>query len=149
MPPGRPKRFDPRRQRDQLRDATKMNEELELERVEPAPTVSTLDKARAGIAAYRAYKKGTKMGEQIATSQWDAGKSTAKANTAATTAATGTAAGAGGTAAALAFVRTLWPTALPWDASMDTTIVATAGVLIGPLWTWIRTYIKDKVKHGG
>ncbi len=142
--PGRPKKFDPAKaQRDRL------NEELELERVDPPPKMSTTQKVVAVWKTYSAYKKGKVMGEQIVTKQWDASKSVGKANQAAVGTAQGTVAGAGGVAAILAMTRAMKPDMLPWDVESDKLLVAAAAVLIGPLWAWIKTFGRDKLKHGG
>lgn len=141
--PGRPKRFDPAAAQRQ-----RLDEELELERVDPPARMSTMKKVAAVWSTYTAYKRGKVMAEQV-TKQWDASKSVGKANQAAVGTAQGTMAGAGGVAAVLAMVRAMKPEMLPWDVESDKLLVAAAAVLIGPLWAWVKTFGKDKAKHGG
>lgn len=146
MPPGRPKRFDPAAaQREKLR----LDEELELERVDPPQRMSIATKAKAVFSTYTAYRRGCAVGEQVVTKQWDAAKSVGKANQAAVGTAQGTMAGAGGVAAALAMIRAMKPDMLPWDVESDKLLVAASAVLIGPLWAWLKTFTRDKLKHGG
>lgn len=141
--PGRPKRYDPAAKQRQ-----RLDEELELERVDPPQRMTTMKKVAAVWSTYTAYKRGKIMGEQI-TKQWDASKSVGKANQAAVGTAQGTMAGAGGVAATLAMIRAMKPEMLPWDVESDKLLVAAAAVLIGPLWAWVKTFGKDKAKHGG
>lgn len=141
----RPKRFDPAAAQ---REKQRLDEELELERVDHPARMSTMKKVAAVWSTYTAYKRGKVMAEQV-TKQWDAAKSVGKANQAAVGTAQGTMAGAGGVAAVLAMIRAMKPEMLPWDVESDKLLVAAAAVLIGPLWAWVKTFGKDKAKHGG
>jgi len=79
--------------------------------------------------------------------EWNAARSRGKAASAAVPAAQGAVVGGGGMAGILAFVRATWPQALPWGAEWDTTLVSFAAFVIGPIWTAVRVYWRDKQKH--
>ena len=141
----RPKRFELRSRRMEGRVAPCGQEQPSCE----DKGMGVVRKVALGVAAYRAYRKGRAMGEETVRKQWDAQKSVGKANQAAVGAAQATVAGAGGVAALLALMRTIKPGMLPWDEESDKTLVAAAAIALGPLWAWLRTFFRDKLKHEG
>lgn len=78
---------------------------------------------------------------------WNKEKSQQKATTAAKTAATGVVVTGGGIVAVLAFLRQF--ITLPWSADGDAAIAGVVTLVGVPVWTWIRTFGRDKAKHGG
>jgi len=78
---------------------------------------------------------------------WNKAKTQEKAATAAKTAAGGVVVAGGGVVAALAFLRSL--TGLPWPVEGDAAIAGVVTLVGVPLWTWLRTYLRDRARHGG
>lgn len=111
---------------------------------------SKLRQFKAAWAARRAYKRVSKEISTMGLPQtWIPEKSATKAAVSAGGAAKGAAVGGGGAAGLLAWIRSMWPGALPWDVSLDPAIVAVAGLIGGPVWAWLQTFLRDKAAHGG
>ncbi len=102
-----------------------------------ASTLKILKALRAARKAERRYQKENPM--------WNKEKSQQKAATAAKTAATGVVVTGGGIVAVLAFLRQFL--SLPWGVDGDAAIAGVVTLVGVPVWTWIKTFGRDKAKH--